>query len=171
MEIEQEPFFCLFLSESRTFRQLGHRMKREVKQMAWFNCNCSCGCKCSCTVAALVVSGILGVLAAFFQITGMITVTPVFLWVVLAVAAVYLGILLLTRGAEDARRFLCACSALSGTLAGILGSLLFAAVLLAVGITATSIVSAILVGILLFFFSLIFTNAACLIRCQSECDR
>ena len=138
--------------------------------MALFNCNCSCGCKCNCTAAAVVVSGILGVLAAFFQITGLITVTPAFLWVVLGVAAVYLGILLLTRGAEDGRRTSCACSALSAILVGILGSLLLGLILLAVGITATSIVSAILLGLLLFFFSLIFTNAACLIRCQTECE-
>lgn len=138
--------------------------------MTLFNCNCSCGCKCNCTVGALIVSGILGVVAAFLQITGMITVAPVFLWVVLGVAAVYLGILLLTRGLRSEGRTACACAALSLVLTGILGSLLFGAVLLAVGITATSIVSALLVGILLFFFSLIFTNAACLIRCVADCD-
>lgn len=138
--------------------------------MALLNCNCSCGCKCNCTLFAAVVSGILGVLAAFFQITGVITVTPVFLWVVLGVAVTFLGILLLTRGLRSENRFACGCTALTGTLAGILGSILFAVILLAVGIVATSIVSAILLGILLFFFAMIFTSAACLIRCSGDCE-
>lgn len=133
--------------------------------------NCSCSCKCNCTIAAIIVSAILGVLAAFFQITAVITVTPVFLWVVFGIAVVYLGVLVLA--ASDRRRgdaFTCLCQALNGLLVGILGSILFSLILLAVGIVATSVVSAILVGILLFFFSLIFTNTACLIRSQAECE-
>ena len=63
---------------------------------------------------------ILGVLAAFFQITGTITVAPVFLWVVLGVAAVFLGILLITRSARSDGRTDCACAALTLTLVGIL---------------------------------------------------
>lgn len=138
--------------------------------MALLNCNCSCGCKCNCTVGAIVISAILGVLAAFLQITGTITITPVFLWVVLGVAAVFLGILLLTRSARSDGRTGCACAALTLILAGILGSVLLGLVLLAVGITATSVLSAILVGILVFFFTLIFTGAVCLIRCTADCE-
>ena len=138
--------------------------------MALLNCNCRCGCKCSCTVAALVISAILGVVGAFFQITGVITVSVVFLWVVLGIAAVYLGILLLSRNMHAETRPGCVCAALTGILAGILGSLLFSAVLIAVGITATSTVTAILFGIVLFFFSLIFTSASCLVLCAADCE-
>ena len=54
-------------------------------------------------------------------------------------------------------------------LIGILGAILFAVVLLAVGIVATSVFNAILVGLLLFFFTLALTATACLVRCFAEC--
>ena len=132
----------------------------------------TCGCRNEdgCTVAALIVSAIIGVIAAFLQITAVITVTPVFLWVVFGVAVVYLAALLVSvlvsrRVDSDG----CVCPALRALLAGILGSVLLAVVLLAVGIVATSIISAILVGLLLFFFALTFAASACLVRCIANC--
>lgn len=134
--------------------------------MTLFNCNC----RCSCTVAAIIASIIVGVLTAFFQITAVITVVPVFLWVVFGIAVVYLGVLLiaaaLTRNGEGCE---CRCAALNAVLIGILGTILFAVVLLAVGIVATSVFNAILVGLLLFFFTLALTATACLVRCFAEC--
>ena len=134
--------------------------------MALFNC----GCKGSCTVAAFIASAIIGVLAAFFQITGVITVTPAFLWVAFGIAVVYLAVLVvasaLNRGAVQGE---CLCDQLNALLIGILGTILFALVLLAVGIVATSVVSAILVGLLLFFLSLTLTASACFVRCQANC--
>lgn len=127
---------------------------------------CNCQFRCSCVIAALVVSVILGIIAAFLQITGAITVTPVFLWVVLGVAIGYLGILLITANRERSE----CCAALGTVLTGILGAALFAVVLLAVGITATSVVSAILVGLLVLFASLTVTGAACLVRCSTGCS-
>ena len=97
---------------------------------------CNCQFRCSCVITAVVVSVILGVIAAFLQITGTITVTPAFLWVVLGVAIGYLGILLSTANRERSG----CCAALGTVLVGILGAALFAVVLLAVGITATSVV-------------------------------
>lgn len=135
--------------------------------MAILNCNC----KSSCTTAALVISAILGVLTAFLQITGVITLPVAFLWVAFGIAAAALGILLATtvlrRTVETCSRL---CTTLNTLLLGILGTILLALVLLAVGIIATSIISAILVGLLLFFLSLIFTGAACFIRCLSGCE-
>lgn len=136
--------------------------------MAFFNC----GCKPNCTVTAVIISAILGVLAAFFQITGVITVSIPFLWVVFGIAVVYLGIL--TFGAVIGRQSSeagCACAGLNSVLAGILGSILLSVVLLAVGIVATSVVSAILVGLLVFFFALIVTGSACYVRCVAGCER
>ena len=133
------------------------------------NC-CSCSCRCTCTVAALLLSAILGVLAAFLQITGVITVTTPFLWVAFGIAVVYLGLLtaaaILAKCPEPAR---CRCSALNTLLVGILGTILLAVILLAVGITATGIVSAILVGLLVFFLFLIFFGTACYVRSLTEC--
>lgn len=134
--------------------------------MTFFGCNC----KCSCNVAAFIVSVIAGVVTAFLQIAGVVTATPVFLWVVLGIAVVYLGVLLiataLVRRPETAS---CACASLGTVLLGILGSILFAVVLLAVGVVATSVLSAVLVGILLLFFTLTLTGTACLIRALADC--
>ena len=126
-----------------------------------------CNLKCSCTVLALVAAAIIGVVAAFLQITGVITVAPVFLWVALGIAVVYLGVLVATAG--RGRDGGCVCRTLGTLLAGILGTALFAVVLLAVGIVATSVVSAILVGVLVFFLVLTIAGSACYVRCLADC--
>ena len=125
-----------------------------------------CSCKCKCTLAAFIVSAIVGVVTAFLQITGVITLTPVFLWVAFGIAVAYLGILAATASNRASE---CLCRSLHAVLFGILGSILFALVLLAVGIVATSILSAILAGILLFFASLMVTSTACLVRSLYSC--
>ncbi len=135
--------------------------------MALFNCNC----RRDCTLLAVIASVILGVVAAFLQITAVITVTPAFLWVALGIAVGYLGILLVTTA--FARRTGCKpClrSALETVLTGILGAILFATVLLAVGIVATSVVSAILVGLLVASLTLTFASSACLVLCLADCE-
>ena len=134
--------------------------------MAQFSCNC----RCSCTVAAVIASALVGIITAFFQITGVITVLPVFLWVVFGIAVVYLGILTAAAFAGTNIQSRCRCSVLNSVLIGILGSVLLSVILLAVGIVATSVVSAILVGLLLFFFALTLTASACLIRNLTGCS-
>ena len=131
---------------------------------------CCCETKCRCILLSLVAGVILGVVAAFLQITGMITVTPAFLWVVLGIAVVYLAVFVIA-GALQNRQGAgeCFCDTLDTVLAGILGSALFAVVLLAVGITATSVVSAILVGLLVFFLALTLTATACFVRKLMDC--
>ena len=128
--------------------------------MSLFNCHCSC--KGSCTVSAVIASVIIGVVTAFLQITGIITVAPVLLWVVFGIAVGYLAVLVaatvLPRRTE---REGCLCSSVKALLAG---------VLCAVGIAATSILSAILVGLLLFFFTLTLTSSACFVLCLADCD-
>lgn len=130
---------------------------------------CSCSCKRDCTLLAVIVSAVLGVVAAFLQISGVITVSPVFLWVALGIAVVYLGILVASTTRRMEQRS-CLCPALSAVLAGILGSVLFSLVLLAVGIVATSILSAVLVGLLVAFLALVITGSACLVRCLADCE-
>lgn len=134
--------------------------------MALFHCNS----RCNCAIAAIVVSAIIGVITAFLQITAVITVAPVFLWVALGIAVAYLAVLVIS--ATLARRTSpcdCICDHLNLVLLGILGTIGLSLVLLAVGITATSVISAILVGLLLFFFSLTFTSTACYVRCLTDC--
>ncbi len=129
-----------------------------------------CDCRCRCPLVAIIVSVIAGVVTAFLQITGTITVAPVFLWVVFGIAIVYLGVLVVAAalsGAEESDG--CLCTALNTLLAGILGTITLAVVLLGIGIVATSVLSAILVGILLLFFFLTITSSACVVRSLTSC--
>ena len=131
-----------------------------------------CESRCRCIITAIIASAVLGVLAAFFQITAVITVTPVFLWVVFGIAVVYLAVLVAATALADPPETIgCFCETLNVLLAGILGSILFAVVLLAVGIVATSVVSAILVGVVVFFFALLLTATACFVRKLANCRR
>lgn len=130
---------------------------------------CSCTNRCRCTWASWIVSIIIGVVTAFLQITGTITVTTVFLWVTFGIAVAFLGIAALTAdGTGDTST--CLCRALRALLGGALGTILLSVLLLAIGITATSIFSAILVGLLLFFFSLLLTSTACYASTAANCD-
>lgn len=129
-----------------------------------------CNCKCSCSLLSAAAGLIIGVIAAFLQITGAITITTAFLWVLAGVAVGYLGILLLTSGIQqNCSRCGCLCAALNTLLLGALGTILFAAILLAVGIVATSVVSAILVGLLTASFTVLITSTACVIRNLFDC--
>lgn len=134
--------------------------------------NCmNCNFKCSCTAIAWIVSAIVGVIAAFLQITAVITVAPVFLWVAFGIAVAYLGILvaatLLARRTEEGS---CKCRTLGTLLSGLLGTIALAVILLAVGIIATSVISAIGVGLLVFFLALTFTGSACFVKCTAGCE-
>lgn len=132
--------------------------------------NCHCNCRCGCTISAVIAAIIVGVLAAFFQLTAAITVTAAFLWVLLGVAVVYLAALVIaTALARRSEHNDCKCAALNTLLIGILGTILFSVVLLGFGIVATSVVSAILVGLLLGFFALVIAASACYVRTAADC--
>lgn len=134
------------------------------------SCNCNCRCGCICVIAAVVSSVILGIITAFLLITGAITVTPAFLWVVLGIAVVYLAVLVASAShLRDSGGCNCLCAILNAVLIGILGSILFSVILLAVGIVEGSIASTILLGLLIGFFALIVTGSACLVRCLADC--
>lgn len=128
-------------------------------------------CRRDCNGLAVISALLLGIIAAFLQITAVIAVTPAFLWVGLGIAVGYLGILLATAllsRRTDCKP--CICNGIRTVLPGILGSILFAAVLLAVGIVATSVVSAILIGLLVAFLTLTFVGSACLVLCLVDCE-
>ena len=131
----------------------------------------SCNCRCRCTTAAILVSLIAGIVAAFLQITSVIAIAPLFLGIGFGVAALYLAILFLgaalRRRSEEGN---CRCPALNAILIGILGTILFSLVLILVDVAAASVIGAILVGLLVFFFSLIFTATACLVRTLFDCQ-
>ena len=138
----------------------------EVRNMSMCNCRPRCGC----TLAVIVAALIIGVIAAFLQITAVITVTAAFLWVALGIAVVYLAVLTVATALQRrADRCECGCDTLNTVLAGILATALLAGVLLAVGITATSVVSAILVGLLVAALALTIGGTACYVRCLADC--
>ena len=132
-----------------------------------FNCNC----KFNCAALAFIASIVIGIVTAMLRITAVITVTPAFLWVLFGIAVVYLAILLLASvfsRAIGTRE--CFCFNLPIILAGILGTILTSVILLAITFAATSIVGAIITGALLFFFSLLLTTTACLVKCIAGCS-
>ncbi|MBR5540691.1 MAG: hypothetical protein IKU56_04855 [Clostridia bacterium] len=123
------------------------------------------GCRNTCTSIAVVASLIIGVVTAFLRFMAVITVTPAFLWVTFGIAIVYLAILLANAlFAENNAEQACIGKTINAILIGILGTVLVSVVLLAIAFAATSIIGAIITGALLFFFSLIITATACLIK-------
>ena len=131
--------------------------------------NLCCPCKCSCALVSVVASLVAGVIAAFLLITGVFTLTPTALVAVAAVAAAYLGALTLAAVLGRCDRARACCGSLNTLLVGLLGTVFLAALLLAVGITATSVISAILVGTFIGFVSLSLLVSACLVRCLTAC--
>lgn len=134
--------------------------------------NCNCYCKASCAGISIVTSIIIGIIAAMLQFMGVISVTPAFLWVTFGIAIVYLAIsLILSAFYSCADRNYCKRITLPVFLAGILGTILLSVILLGISFAATSVIGAIITGLLLAFFSLIITSTACLIKCQyNSCD-
>ena len=136
--------------------------------MSMLDCNCNCRCRCNLT--ALIASLLIGVIAAFLRITGVLTVSTTFRWAAFIIAVVYLAALILSMalvGGKEACA--CLCTNLRALVAGALGAILFALVLLLIDVAAASVIGAILVGLLLFFFALLFASSACLIKCLADC--
>ena len=122
-------------------------------------------------VLALIVSGLIGVVAAFLRITGGITVPTAILAGAFVLAAVYLATLLVVSSLLRAQfENGCLCPAVQGILAGILATALTAITLLAVPFAATSVVGALVTGVLAAGASLIFAGTACLVKCLTDCN-
>ncbi|MBQ7096996.1 MAG: hypothetical protein IJN96_02885 [Clostridia bacterium] len=126
----------------------------------------NCDCTLSCTVKSVIASIIIGVLAAIFRFTALITITPAFLWVLFGIAVGFLGISLLTSALRNFNAEDC-CGSLTTFLTAILGTILTSVILLGITFAATSVIGAIITGLLLFFFSLLITSSVCLINCRS----
>ncbi len=132
--------------------------------------NFYCGCKNNCVGLGIFSAIIIGIITAFLTVTATITVTPAFLWVLLGIAVGYLAVTLITTSASENNCRRCVCPILNVLLTGILGTVLTSIVLLGITFAATSIVGAIITGLLLAFFFLVIIMTACLIRCLADCD-
>lgn len=136
--------------------------------MGFFNCNCRVGC----TVSGLIVSLIAGIVTLVLNITGTITVLPLFLWIGFGVA---IGLLIVTFGVaaftdEGRREKGCICKALSTLQFGALGTILTALVLLAVDFGGITTIGAIIYGAFFFFFIFLLISVICLVRCYASCN-
>ena len=132
--------------------------------------NNNCRCICRCSIIAVIVAAILGVIAVFLQFAGLITVPTVLLSATFIIAVAYLLVLaaawVLLRGAVKRN---CLCSAVYTLLAGIAGTALIAALLMITGI-AGGVFGSILIGLLVFIFTLIIGGTICLIAKETDCD-
>ena len=132
--------------------------------MSFFGCN-SC-CRPGCTGVAVIAAAVVGVLTAFLQISGVVAFSAVLVGGFLGIAVVYLAVL--TVAAALARNAQGCCGNLGAALAGILGTVAAAVVLLVVDIAAASVLGALLTGVLLFFFTLALAATACYARCLCQ---
>ena len=129
--------------------------------------DCSCRNN-TCTTVALIISIVVGIITAFLRITAAITVTPAFLWTVFGIAVVYLAVVLLASVSVNCcenKTPCCVKSIISVLLGAIIATVFFAILLLAVEFVATSILGAVITGLLLLSFFLTLTETACLVRC------
>lgn len=126
-----------------------------------------CSCKGTCTTVAVIISAVAGIIAAFLRITAAITVTPAFLWTVFGIAVVYLAVILVSSASVNCcdNNPCCIKSIITVLLSAIIATVFFAVVLLAVEFAATSLIGAVITGLLLLSFFLTLTETACLIRC------
>lgn len=116
-----------------------------------------------CLIIAIAGSVVVGIVTAILSATGIITLTPAFLWVVFGVAVGYLATVYI---ASSLRRFdtpYSARSLIATFIVGVLGTILISLILLGVTLVAGSAILAVLAGLLLLFFSLIITSVACIV--------
>ena len=133
--------------------------------------NCNCRTRFDCTTLAIIASLIIGIAAAILRYTAIITVPVVFLWVTFGIAVAFLAITLFSAlMIRRIRNNRCLCDSIPFLLLGILVTILASVILLAFEFAATSVLGAIITGVLLAAFSLIFTSAACFVKCEvGEC--
>ena len=132
---------------------------------------CNCEFRLGCIGISVVASLILGIIAAFLTFSAVITLVPAFLWAALGTAVVFLALLLgyavFTRVTDDRD---CECPIIRTVLVGILGTILTSLVLLGITFAATSVIGAIIAGLLIAFLALIFLSVSCLVLCKSGCN-
>lgn len=131
--------------------------------MSLFGFNCRF--RPTCSGLAVITAAVLGVLAAFLQLGGVIALSDALIGLFLGIAVGYLAVV--TVAAALARRQGCFAS-LGAVLTGALGTIALAVVLLVVDIAAGSVLKAILGGLLVFFFGMTLTATACYTQCLSE---
>ncbi len=129
-----------------------------------------CASRYNCIDISVLASIIIGVVAAVLRFTAVITLTPVFLWLVLGASVGYLAVILYTATRPN-NPFLCAYTTLNVVLIAILAAILFAVILLGITFVATSILGAIISGLLVGTLALVISATVCLIRKVVICNQ
>lgn len=131
---------------------------------------CGCRPRCECSLFSVIVSAVIGIIAAFLNFSGTIAVPPVVLWVFFGVVLGFLAISLiavsLRREKENSG---CLCTSIGTLLAGVLITVLFALVLLVFDIATAGILGSVITGLLFAGFSLTVTSVVCLVKALSGC--
>ena len=132
--------------------------------------NCNCYCKTSCAGLSIVAGIIVAVITAMLTFMGTITITPAFTWVTFGISIVYLAVSSLISGMSGSCAVSkCLCLTMPIYFIGIIGTIFTSLILLGITFAATSVVGAIISGLLLGFFTLIILTTVCLIKCNLSC--
>lgn len=130
--------------------------------------NMCCEDRCSCTILAVIISAVVGIVLAFAQMSSGITLSTIYLAVILGIAVIYLAVTLLSVAtARYQFRSLCSRSALDALIIGIIGTIIMAIVSILVGIAAT-VIGAVIVGLLGGFLALMLSATVCVIKFLSS---
>ena len=122
----------------------------------------------NCVGIAVIISIIVGAIAAVLSFAAVITVGTAFLWVALGIAVVAFATLVWISAFADCEAKRCLRSVFLALITGIFGAILTSVILLAITFAATSVVGAIITGLLLAFLTLILTSSACFVNCVIE---
>ena len=131
----------------------------------------NCDCRSNCVAVSVVFSIIVGIVTAFLTFAGSVAVTTTFAAAAIIVAVAYLAVLFIAAALmRDSYSTECTCTALNVLLFNIIATFIVALVLLNFAFAATSIIGAIVTGLLLLFLTGTITASACLIRCITRCN-
>lgn len=133
--------------------------------------NSYCCCRRDCTTWAIVAAVVAGVLAVFLQVTGVIAISAAALTAALWVGLAALAVLLLAGSANREEDGYCLCRSVGAALAGAVGTIVLAIVLLALDLPATGLAFLLLTGLLVAAFTLLLASVVCLIHCVTDCNR
>ena len=133
--------------------------------------NCNCYCKTSCAGLSIISGIIVAIITAMLTFMGTITLTPAFLWVTFGIAVVYLAVSALISGITNScSTTRCICATLPVYFIGIIGTIFTSLILLGITFAATSVVGAVISGLVLGFFTMIILSTVCLIKCNTNCN-
>ena len=118
-----------------------------------------------CTILAVTVSVITGIAVAFAQMSGGITLSGIYFAGLLGVAILYMPVTAIIAAVTYSHsRSLRNTPALFIQMLSIIGSIVLSVVAILVGTAVSAAASTVIAGLYAFFFALLFTSTACIIK-------